>query len=75
MDELKCQNNFSSTDTSGCISFHGPKPFPQKSGPRGNGCMWFGLAIGGNLSFPLTPKLESRFDVLIISAHYGFRSA
>jgi Ni2+-binding GTPase involved in maturation of urease and hydrogenase len=37
--------------------------------------MWFGPAIGGNLSFPLTPELESRFDILIISAHYGLQSA
>ena len=38
--------------TFGCAPwFHGPKPFPQKLGIGGGGwwCIWFGLAIGGNL--------------------------
>jgi hypothetical protein len=64
-----------STDTSECISFHGLKPFPHKLGTQGNGCIWFGLAIGGNLSFHLTQKLESRFDILSISANDGLQSA
>jgi hypothetical protein len=28
-----------SPNTSGCIPFHGLKPFPQKLGPRGDGCI------------------------------------
>jgi hypothetical protein len=64
-----------STDTLECISFHGLKPFPHKLGTQGNGCIWFGLAIGGNLSFPLTQKLVSMFDILSISAHDGLQSA
>jgi hypothetical protein len=62
-----------SPNTSGCIPFHGPNPFPEKLGPRGDGCIWFGLAID-SLSFPLTPRCESMLDIFIISARHGCKN-
>lgn len=59
------QNNFSCC-TSICIPLNGPKLFPHKLCIQRNGCIWFGLSIGSNISFP--PGLQAvKAFVLVFS--------